>query len=417
MLGPPPSDDQIPWSYATLRGVHDALRGWATVAQPAGSLVQSVPSLVQRITKRHRGARPLRAIRSLSECRRLASGASTRVDRVRHVRHTLGPVRSSLVALAVASALGAVGSCAPASSPAPAPASRAGGAFEGCTGVFTSVLGWSFSCDGTSVVTREGDDLEALLRGARESMRGAFAGPVEERRDDLQVGGVARKGMELSLRSAKKQLLALGTAAILEADGGPPRVVACLAGADDASQARCRQQLDELSTMAYAEMPPAAVHIRPRPVPAIAERPITAPVDCHLTANDRAGLLDCGDAVLGWNEPTDPKAIPSLRDATIEDTTRKMQLATPSALPPKRTSGACRVEGVAATCTVVTWPDATLTLGSAVVRGHTILAWCAAREGAGARVCDDTIHTGTSAAAPTRRPDTPPLPIIHQGGH
>jgi hypothetical protein len=311
-----------------------------------------------------------------------------------------------------------VGCASPAPSPASSPAAPAGGAFDGCTGVFTSVLGWTFTCEGTSVVTREGDDPEALLRGARESMRGAFAGAVDERRDDVQVGGVARKGMELSLRSAKKQVLALGTAALLETDAAPSRVVACLAGADDSSQARCKQQLDELATLAYADMPPPGVHIRPRPVPSIAERPINELHDCHLAGNDRAGLLDCGDAVLGWNEPSDPKAIATVRDATIEDTTRKMKLATPSALPPKRTSAGCHVEGVAATCTVVKWPDATLTLGSAVVRGHTVLAWCIAREGAGARVCEDTITTGTPArsASPALPVGLPPLPI-HQGGH
>jgi hypothetical protein len=262
------------------------------------------------------------------------------------------------------------------------------------------VLGWSFTCDGTSVVTREGDDPEALLRGARESMRGAFAGTLEEHNDDVMVGGVPRKGMELLLRTAKKQLLAVGTAAVLETDAGPPRVIVCLAGADDTSQARCRQQLDELSTLAYTELPPVGVRIRPRPVPAIAERPVTEPPDCHLAANDRAGLLDCGDAVLGWTEPSDPKAIPSVRDATIEDTTRKMKIATPSALPPKRTSTACRVEAVATTCTVVKWPYATLTLGSAVVRGHSILVWCFAQEGSGSRICDDSISTGTSARSP-----------------
>jgi len=319
------------------------------------------------------------------------------------------------VSLAAAAFLG----CAsPAPSPASAPAGPAGGAFEGCSGVFTSVLGWSFTCEGTSVVTREGDDVEALLRGARESMRGAFAGTVEEHRDDVQVAGAPHKGMELSLRSAKKQLLASGTAAVFETDAAPARVVACLAGADDASQARCRQQLDELARLAYHDLPPPGVRIRPRPVPAIAERPIVEPTDCHLAANDRAGLLDCGDAVLGWNEPTDPKAIVAVRDATIEDTTRRMKAATPSALPPKRTSAACRVEGVAATCTLVKWPDATLTLGSAVVRGHTILAWCVAREGAGARVCEDTITTGTPTRASSSAlpPGLPPLPI-HQGGH
>lgn len=262
--------------------------------------------------------------------------------------------------------------------------------------MFTSVLGWTFTCDGTTVVTREGDDPEALLRGARESMRGAFAGTVEEHDDDVVVGGVPRKGMELSLRTAKKQLLAVGTAALLETDAAPLRVVTCLAGADDASQARCRQQIDELSTLAYTDLPPTGVRIRPRPVPAIAERPVTEPPGCHLAANDRAGLLDCGDAVLGWTEPSDPKAIPSVREATIEDTTRKMKIDTPSALPPKRSSAACRVEGVAATCTVAKWPDATLTLGSAVVRGHSILAWCIAREGSQSHVCDETISTGTS---------------------
>jgi len=280
------------------------------------------------------------------------------------------------------------------------------------------VLGWTFTCDGTTVVTREGDDPQALLRGARESMRGAFAGTVEEHSDDVVVGGVPRKGLELSLRSAKKQLLAVGTAAVLETDAAPPRVITCLAGGDDASQARCRQQLDELSTLVYTQLPPDGVRIRPRPVPAIAERPITEPPDCHLAANDRAGLLDCGDAVLGWTEPSDPKAIPSMRDATIEDTTRKMQVDTPSALPPKRTTAACRVEGVAATCTVVKWRDATLTLGSAVVRGHSILAWCIAREGSESRICDDTVSTGTrapSAAASTHSP-LPPLPT-HQDGH
>jgi hypothetical protein len=107
-----------------------------------------------------------------------------------------------------------------------------------------------------------------------------------------------------------------------------------------------------------------------------------------------------------------------MREATIEDTTRKMKIATPSALPPKHTTTACRVEGVAATCTVVKWPGATLTLGSAVVRGHSILAWCLAREESGAHICDDTISTGPSAPAPAAsiRSILPPLPI-HQGGH
>jgi hypothetical protein len=230
-------------------------------------------------------------------------------------------------------------------------------------------------------------------------MRGAFAGPVEEHRGDVRVGAMAHKGFELSLRTAKKQLVAVGTAAVLEADAGPSRVVACLAGADDASQTRCRQQLDELSTLAFNDLPPAGVRLRPRPDPAIAGRPVISPPDCHLAANDRAGLLDCGDAVLGWNEPTDPHAIPSERDATIEDMTRKMGLASPAAQPPKRTSSACRIEGVAATCTVVRWPDVTLTLGSAVVRGHSIVAWCIARDASTSRICSDSISTGASSTA------------------
>lgn len=328
--------------------------------------------------------------------------------------HRLGLVKSPLGALALVVA--ATAACAP---PAPRPsAGQRSGAFEGCSGVFSSVLGWSFTCDGTSVATHEGDDPEALLREARESIHGAFVGTVEESSDDVRVGGVPRKGMELSLRTAKKQLLAVGTAALLESDAAPLRVVECLASPDDASQTRCRQQLDELSTLAYTELPPAGVRIRARPIPAIAERPIAEPPNCHLTANDRAGLLDCGDAALGWTEPSDPRAIPSVRDATIEDTTRKRKAATPSALPPKRTSAACRVEGVAATCTVVKWPDETLTLGSVVVRGHSILAWCAASEGSGSHICDDTISTGTSAASPAAsiRSSLAPPPG-HQGGH
>jgi hypothetical protein len=107
-----------------------------------------------------------------------------------------------------------------------------------------------------------------------------------------------------------------------------------------------------------------------------------------------------------------------MRDATIEDTTRKMQMDTPSALPPKRTSAACRVEGVAATCAVVKWPDATLTIGNALVRGHSILAWCVARAGSGSRICDDTINTGTNTTSPaaSTHPILPPLPV-HQGSH
>jgi len=279
------------------------------------------------------------------------------------------------------------------------------GAFDGCSGVFTAVLGWRFECDGTTVVTREGDDVEALLRGARESMRGAFGGPVEERRDQVQVGGAARKGLELSLRTGRKQLVATGTAAVIEVEGRPSRVVGCLSRADDASRARCRQQLDELATVPYAEMPPAGVRLRARPAPAIAERPVVAPSDCHVTANDRTGLVDCGDAALGWNEPSDPRAIPSERDATIEDTIRKMQST--GAQAPKRTTSACRVEGVAATCSVVRWPEVTLTIGAAAVRGHSILAWCIARDASTSRICGDSVTTG--APIPAGAGD----PLIH----
>ena len=230
-------------------------------------------------------------------------------------------------------------------------------------------------------------------------MRGAFSGLVEEKRDEVRVGAAPRKGLELSLRTSKKHLVAVGTAAVLEAEGRPPRVVACLANADDASQARCRQQLDELSTLAYAELPPPGVRLRPRPVPAIAERPIVEPPDCHLAANDRAGLLDCGDMVLGWSEPSDPRTIPVERDATIEDTTRKMQAESPRAQPPKRTNHACHIEGVVATCSVVKWPDVTLTLGAALVRGHSILAWCLARDGSTSPICRDSVDTGASGPA------------------
>jgi hypothetical protein len=289
--------------------------------------------------------------------------------------------------------------CSPPAAPSTAAATQPGaGAFDGCSAVFTAVFGWTFDCDTTSVVTREGDDGEALLRGARESMRGAFAGPVEEHRDEVQVGGVARKGLELSLRSANKQLVAVGTAAVLESDAGPSRVVACLAGTSDASQARCRQQLDQLAAIAYAELPPAGVKLRARPAPAIAGRQVTAPPDCHLSANDRTGLLDCGDAALGWNEPSDPHAIPSERDATIDDTTRKMRLASPGGQAPKRTTGACHIEGVAASCSVVSWPEVTLTIGTAVVRGHSILAWCIARDGSTSRICDDSVRTDSAAS-------------------
>jgi hypothetical protein len=318
-------------------------------------------------------------------------------------------MRHALPAILLTAALGC--GSHPAADPSgatghPAGGSTAAGSFAGCTAVFTAVLGWNISCDGTSVVTREGDDLEALLRGARESMRGAFAGPIEEHRDDVLVAGVPRKGMQLALRTAKKQLVAVGTAAVLQADGGPLRLVACLAGADDTSQSRCKQQVDELSSLAYTDMPPAGVSIRPRPLPAIAGRPVTEPTDCHLAANDHAGILDCGDMVLGWSEPNDPHAIPSERDATIDDTTRKVQAESPAAQPPKRTSVACRIEGAPATCSVIRWPDQTLTIGTAVARGHSILAWCSARDGSTSTICRDSVDTGSHP-----QPAVPPSPI------
>ena len=328
----------------------------------------------------------------------------------RRVRHTLAPVKPTLAALALVAAAacshpGAGPTTVAGAQPGPE-AGSGSGAFDGCTGVFTAVFGWTFTCDSTSVVTREGDDPEALLRGARESMRGAFAGTVDERRDDLQLGGVTRKGLHLSLRTAKKQIVAVGVAAVIEADAGPSRVIGCLAGADDASQARCRQQLGELSTLAYTELPPAGVRLHPRPAPAIAGRPISEPPDCHLAANDRTGLLDCGDAVLGWSEPNDPKAIPSESEATIADTTQKMRSASPGAQPPKRTSTGCRIEGVTSTCSIVRWPDATLTIGTALVRGHSILAWCIRGDASTSAICRDSVDTGASGSL---TPGNPPL--------
>ena len=74
-----------------------------------------------------------------------------------------------------------------------------------------------------------------------------------------------------------------------------------------------------------------------------------------------------------------------------------MQLASPGAQPPKRTSAACRIEGVAASCSVVRWPEVTLTVGSAVVRGHTILAWCIAGDASPSRtICADSVATAGS---------------------
>src|SRR5580698_203597 len=58
----------------------------------------------------------------------------------------------------------------------PTPAAPAAGAasapFDGCTATYTAVLGWSFDCGNTKVLTREGEEPDSLLRGARTSMRG-----------------------------------------------------------------------------------------------------------------------------------------------------------------------------------------------------------------------------------------------------
>ena len=148
--------------------------------------------------------------------RRSACGA--RVARPGRAASQEEAVRPPLAALALAVAL--VIACGPPPA-AEAPSGGEGSAFAGCFGVFTSVLGWTFECDGTSVVTREGDDVEGLLRGARESMRGAFAGAVDERREEVRVGGAAHKGAVLSLRTARKQVVAVGTAAVLESEGTP----------------------------------------------------------------------------------------------------------------------------------------------------------------------------------------------------
>src|SRR5690348_12588214 len=44
--------------------------------------------------------------------------------------------------------------------------------FDGCNAMYTTVIGWSFDCAGTSVLTREGEEPDMLLRAARTSMRG-----------------------------------------------------------------------------------------------------------------------------------------------------------------------------------------------------------------------------------------------------
>jgi hypothetical protein len=189
----------------------------------------------------------------------------------------------------------------------------------------------------------------------------------------------------------KGTVVAMGTAAIVESDAAPMRLVACLAGADLASQTRCQRQLDVLAATAYVAMPPDGVKVKARPRPAIAGRQFDAPADCQVAANDRTGLVDCGDAVLGWSEPTDPKTVNAARDAAIDDMVHHMHDKFPTDPAPKRTTGACRIEGVAASCVVAKWRDSKMTAGTASVRGHSIVAWCILREGATATVCDDSV--------------------------
>ena len=269
----------------------------------------------------------------------------------------------------------------------------AGAPFDGCTGMYTTVIGWSFDCGGTTVLTREGDEPDMLLRGARTSMRGTFSGTVEERFESVTVGGVARRGLHLLMKT-KGQVVGMGTAAIVESDAQPMRLVACLAGSDPAAQSRCQRQLDLLAATAYGAMPPDGVKIKARPRPAIAGRLFDTPADCQIAANDRTGLVDCGDAVLGWAEPADPKTVGAARDAAIDDMVRHMHEKFPTDPAPTRTSIGCRIEGVAASCTVAKWRDFRMTAGTASVRGHSIVAWCMSREGVKPAICDDAVHTG-----------------------
>lgn len=267
------------------------------------------------------------------------------------------------------------------------------GPFDGCTATFTAVLGWSFDCVNTKVLTREGDEADSLLRGARTSMRGALSGAVEEHFEPVTVAGTPRKGLHLVMKT-KGQPVAFGTAAIVEAESQPMRLVACLAAADFDSQARCQQQLDLLATVAYDALPPPGARIRARPGPAIAGRPLDAPSSCKIAGNDRAGVVDCGDAMLGWSEPADPKSVNLTRDAAVDDLVRSMHDKFPSDPAPARSTTGCRIEGVASQCIVAKWPDLRITAGAATVRGHAIAAWCMAREGVGPAICEGSVRTG-----------------------
>jgi hypothetical protein len=279
----------------------------------------------------------------------------------------------------------------------PTPTAPAGGSagppFDGCTGTYTEVLGWSFDCASTKVLTREGEEPDSLLRGARTSMRGAFSGAVEERFELVTIGGAQRRGLHVVMKS-KGQLVALGTAAIVEQDAQPMRLVACLATADLDSQSRCQRQLDVLATVAYGSLPPEGVRIKARPGPTIAGRPFDAPASCKVAGNDRAGIVDCGDAMLGWAEPADPKTVTLTRDAAVDDIVHHMHDKFPADPAPARSTVACRIEGVPSKCIVAKWADFRMTAGSATVRGHAIAAWCMAREGIGPVICEGSVRTG-----------------------
>jgi hypothetical protein len=196
------------------------------------------------------------------------------------------------------------------------------------------------------------------------------------------------------MRNPKKELVGIGTAAVVESDGQPMRLVACLAKADATAQARCQRQLDELAASLFTALPPAGVRVNARPRPSIAGRQFDAPSECRVTANDRVGTVDCGGVVLGWNEPADPHTVMATRDAAISDMTQQMQGKYPAAPTPKRSSRGCKIEGVASTCVVARWPDFTVTVGTAVVRGHSIVAWCLAHDGTEPTICKDALDTG-----------------------
>jgi hypothetical protein len=276
--------------------------------------------------------------------------------------------------------------------PAAPAADAASPPFDGCTATFTAVLGWSFDCVNTKVLTREGDEPDSMLRGARTSMRGAFSGSVEERFESVTIAGASRRGLHLVMKT-KGQLVALGTAAIVEQDSQPMRLVACLATADLDSQTRCQRQLDLLGSSAYGSLPPPGARIKARPGPTIAGRPFDAPASCKMAGNDRAGIVDCGDATLGWAEPADPKTVNMTRDAAVDDLIHHMHEKFPTDPAPVRSTIGCHIEGVRSQCIVARWADFRITAGAASVRGHAIAAWCMAREGIGPVICEGSVST------------------------